>query len=500
MDTLEQDASEVLALIRSLKNTFVPVNRIPPEVFSLIPDYCDEDYADQALIALAHVCHGWRDVFTSRSSLWTQLNFTDVDKIQTYIQRSKSSPLYTRLEHIDDSTYLEEVFSPLIPHIRRLKSLSVRGNILPLFLTHLRCHALLLEELRIHNTGHNDTFLDDALHGGNLSSLRELDLRGFATRLPWRNLANLRVLKIGYCSEYVQVTRLLDLFESTPLLHTIDIEDQIPASSDASPARVVPLPCLNSLIATTDSPPSILLNHLSIPTGASLELWAPLDDESPLRDYLPETSPNLKNLSHITMINLRFDIVEKFALPSGPSGRLRLLDHQEDEEEAPYTMDYRTLLSLSPHILSTTERLTISEYRHSNSVRMVECPVFQTLSCTKNLRTFVLSECDNEHFIFSLDPEMNASGFVLCPRLQELALCVDPPCQNPDTKRLISMAKNRAARGVKLSSITIISLGFTSPEAVPELSEYVAHVDYRKGCGAPRWDYIPDESGSLLGM
>ena len=498
MDTLEQDASEVLALIRSFKNSFAPINRIPPEVFSLIPDYCDEDYADQALIALTHVCHGWRDVLTSRSSLWTQLDFADVDKIQTYIQRSKSSPLYIRLEHIDDSTYLEEVFSPVIPHVRRLKSLAVRANILPLFLAHLRCHAPLLEELRIHNTSFNATSLDDALHG-NLSSLRELNLIGFATRLPWRNLANLRVLKIDSYSEYVQITQLLNFFESTPLLHTIDLEDQIPGSSDASPARVVPLPCLNSLIVTSDFRPSILLNHLSIPTGASLELWTLLDNEFPLRDYLPETSPNLKNLSHITMINLRFNIVEKYVLLSGPSGSLRLFyDHNEEEDS--HTMDHRILLSLSSHILSTTERLTISEHRHSNSVGMEECPVFQTLFCMKNLRTLVLSECNNKCFIFPLDPKKNASGFVLCPRLQELALCVDPPRQNPDTKHLINMAKNRAARGVKLSSITIISLGFTPPEAVPELSEYVAHVDYRKGCGAPRWDYIPDESGSLLGM
>ena len=500
MDTLEQDALEVLALIRSSKNSSAPVNRIPLEVFSLIPDYCDKDYVDQTLIALTHVCRGWRDVFTSRSSLWTKVDFTDVDKIQTYIHRSKSSPLYVRLEHIDDSAYLEDAFSPVIPHIRRLKSLAVRGNILPFFLARLRCHAPLLEKLTLHNSGPDITFLGDALHGSDLSSLRKLNLRGFAMRLPLRNLANLRVLKIGYCSEYVQVTRLLDLFESAPLLHTIDIEDQIPASSDASPARVVPLPCLNSLIVTSDFPPSVLLNHLSIPTGTSLELWLPLDDEFPLRDYLPETSPNLKNLSHITMINLRFDLEEKFVQLSGPSGRLRLLDQLEDDEQVPNIVDHRILLSLSSYILSMTERLTISEYRHSNSVAMEECPVFQTLSCMENLRTLVLSECDNKHFIFSLDPEMNASGFVLCPCLQELTLCVDPPCQNPDTKHLLNMAKNRAARGTKLSSITIVCMGFAPPEAVPELSEYVVHVDYRKGRGAPRWDYIPSESGSLLGM
>lgn len=69
VDALEQDVVEVFRLVRSLRNSLVPVNRIPPEVLSLISDYHSEDEMDKDLVALTHVCRDWRDIFTCRSSL-----------------------------------------------------------------------------------------------------------------------------------------------------------------------------------------------------------------------------------------------------------------------------------------------------------------------------------------------------------------------------------------------------------------------------------------------
>ena len=46
VNTLESDVLKMLGLVRSLKNSFAPINRIPPEILSLIPDYYDEHDAD----------------------------------------------------------------------------------------------------------------------------------------------------------------------------------------------------------------------------------------------------------------------------------------------------------------------------------------------------------------------------------------------------------------------------------------------------------------------
>ncbi|KAF9781779.1 hypothetical protein BJ322DRAFT_244248 [Thelephora terrestris] len=111
-----QDTSEIHRLLLSLRNSFAPVNRIPPEVLSLIPDYCDKDDLDQDLIKLTHVCRGWRDTFTSRSSLWTKLYFTNIDKTRTYIRRSQSSPMQIYLIDDQNTGYLDDAVSLVIPH------------------------------------------------------------------------------------------------------------------------------------------------------------------------------------------------------------------------------------------------------------------------------------------------------------------------------------------------------------------------------------------------
>ena len=97
MNTIKSNTSEVLSLVRSLKNSFVPINRIPLKTRSLIPDHCIEGGVDQGLIALTHVSHGRRDVFTSRPSLWTTLDLRNAEKTRTHLQHSKSSLLGTVL-------------------------------------------------------------------------------------------------------------------------------------------------------------------------------------------------------------------------------------------------------------------------------------------------------------------------------------------------------------------------------------------------------------------
>ena len=46
VDALERDVSEVLKLARSMKDLFAPINRIPPEILSSLPDYYFKDEMD----------------------------------------------------------------------------------------------------------------------------------------------------------------------------------------------------------------------------------------------------------------------------------------------------------------------------------------------------------------------------------------------------------------------------------------------------------------------
>ena len=489
--------SEVHRLLLSLKNSFAPINRIPPEVLSLIPDYLGNDTLDRGLIKLTQVCRRWRNAFTSRSSLWAKLDFTNVDKTRTYIQRSQLSPLKLRLIKDQHTSYLDDAFSLVIPHIHRLESLTVQGDVLPVALGHFRCPAPLLKELYINLSRHPTTVLDSALFGGDLTSLRELTLRGNIANLPWKNLANLR--KFGFLAHPIapDVTQHLDFFESAPLLRTVALVNSLPRTSDAPPKRIVPLRHLNAFsIFTRGSPPSILLNHLHIPTGASLNLQFNFSgEESPLLDYLPEKYPNLRNLTHITAVNLRLHPREKYMRLSGSNGGLRLLACWGPQETDSYTMDCRILHSLGLSILSATQKLTISGYDHLEQNDPERCPVFQALSSTTNLRTLTLTECNNLPFVLALDPEENPSESILCPKLEELVLYIRT-LEQFHTDHLTSMACNRARRGARLSSVAIFSLG----ELVPGiellgLREHVGRVEHRVEDRPPRWDYVPGENG-----
>ena len=212
----------------------------------------------------------------------------------------------------------------------------------------------------------------------------------------------------------------------------------------------VSLPHLNTL-TIDEYPPSSILR---IPSGASLSLGFDFSGEkSPLLDYLPEASANLRNLARITVINLHFDSEEKFVQLSRPSGSLHVFARWVDWETDSYTIDRRILHSLGQPILSTTQRLTISKYRHPNRAEDEEPPVFQTLSSTNNLRTLILTKCENLPFILALNPEENPSKPMLCPNLEEFVLYVKLRDQL-HIECLISMVKNRASRGAKLLSIT----------------------------------------------
>ena len=480
---------EVLSLVRSVKNSFVPVNRIPPEILSLTPDYYDEDDVDQGLITLTHVCRSWRDAFISRSSLWTRLDFTNVDKTRAYIHRSKSFPLEIYLEKNQNNSYLDDAFFLVIPHIHRVKSLVIRAKDLSDTIKHFYHHVPLLEKLDIRLTHHHAPIFNTRIFKGDLSSLCKLSLGGVITCLPCNNLANLTTFKLkssppGLCS----ITRLLNFFKHSPLLHTIDLKDSIPMSSNAPPGQTVSLPYLRLLAISAQPPHSTLLNHLLIPAGASLVLGFTFGGgKSPLRNYLPENTANLKNLSHITTISLQFDTTQKYVQMSGPSGNLCVLAHWEDEIISPHTMDRRIMCSINQDIFSTTRRLAISKYKPPRPAQVEECPVFQTLTSMNNLHTLILARCYNLPFILALNPNKNSSRLVLCPDLETIILYIKSWDQF-HIKHLLSMANRRDSSGVKLSSITIVGLGELVPgKEVLKLREYVTRVDYRIDDIPPDW-------------
>jgi hypothetical protein len=494
VDALERDAFEALRLVRSNKNSLAPISRVPPEILSLIPDYFSKDNIDQDLVALTHVCHDWRDTFISRSSLWTELDFTTTDKTRTYIQRSQSSPLGL---YLSNNGVINDTFLLVIPHIHRLKSLTIDTYGLPSVLRHFRCHMPLLKKLDISISAPNDPVLDATLLNGDFSSLHELHLSGVFTDFPWKNLSNLRVVELKVFSRSYGTTQILDFLESAPLLHTVSLQYPMRDTSDAPPERIVALRNLKTFAIEADQPPSALLHHLHIPTGASLiSDFFSNGRGDPLPDYLEKISPNFNNLSAITAINLSFDEGRIFARFSGPSGSLRVLARWEFA--VTYKTECQILRSLGP-ILPTTERLAVFKFGGPRPAELGDLLSFQTLLFTNRLRILILTDPFLLPFTHALDPEQNLPNIVLCSNIEELVLYFQDRSLL-DVEHLIRMAKNRASRGAKLPSVTLVDMSSNGlKEEILELREHVTHVEYRVGDALPLWDDISSGSGRESG-
>jgi len=486
-----------------MRNNFAPINRIPPEVLSLIPDYCCSCGMDEMLITLTHVCHGWRELFISRSSLWASLDCTDVEQTRVYIERSKSSPLEIILEKSKDGAYCNDALLLAFPHINRLGSLTICGpsDILADLTKHFICPTPLLRKLKIDLDFDRDRApkFPGALFDGDISSLRRLSLSGLTTNLPWRNLVNLTTFKLSHFPGTVDppfTTRLLDFFEGAPLLRDITLRHSIPAPSDPPPERLVSLPYLKELTTTSQRAQSTLLNHLSIPSGAHLVITFTFSGEnSRILDNLPKNLNNIDNLSHITAINLIFDTKEKSLRLSGPSGGLYIYGIWGAGNISSPSLERRVLRSLDRFNLSQIQKLTITKYTPSPPNEIEESSTFRNLLLMNDLRTLTLIKCNNLSFIHALNPERNKSDTILCPDLQELVLYV----KKRDwfyLDELVEMASERDERYTKLSSVTIVSLDeMCSRKDVFKLRKFVSRVEYKLDVVSPEWNRIPgDES------
>ena len=471
----------MLRVVRSIKNTFTPINRIPPEVLSLIPDHCK---TDGDLIELTHVCRSWREIFISCAPLWTRLDCVDLDKTSVYVQRSRDSPLEISLALTTHNYECSRgAFLLTIPHIGRFKALTIRSGSSRHFLElveYLRSPAPLLERLELVVYGQRPVVIEGVLFDGNLPSLGWLHLLRVSTNLPWRSLSNLTTVNIRQVSDHEpSVTEFLDLFECAPLLREIKLVHSLPASSDAPAGRLVFLTHLRSLAIYAEPPHSILLNHLHIPTGAMVTLEFSSDDRSPPpQDYFPRSLDNLSNISYITSINLDFSPRGIKIQLGGPSGYLLMGGNWVGSARRPPTSVHQTLQALNKLPISSTETLTINQYRVPILTENKEPIVYRTLLLMNNLRTLTLTDCFNFAFFTALDPSQNISNTVVCPNLEELILCIQEQEDVIYTRRLLEMAKERASRGAKLSTIVIACpWEVISEDELSDLRSYVSHVE-----------------------
>ena len=468
-----------------------PVNRIPSEILTLIPDFWHKygDGRDRDLVALTHVCRAWREMFTSRSSLWADMDCKNYDRARVYLERSKSLPINLSL-HADNHLPSHHPFFEIIPHaIGRLRSLFIEGPLEDLrgITDHTPRPAPLLEKLLIcgdhHYKPHLRPVVAPALFGGDLSSLCSLGLRSVRTELPWRNMVNLTSFKLHYMSlGEVSIGQLLDFLESAPRLRKANIYEATPTSG-AQNGRLVSLPCLKRMEITGGGSASPLLDHLLIPVGARLEIEVELPSP-PIKDRPPRFLDNLRNLPNFTKIELDSGGSGPQMELSGPNGQIAII----------------AMIPRSSQVDKTCLILESLDHFDTSKVEQLETycgdspssdPPYRALLPMEHLRVLTLDHCASPHtFIHALHPAMSLSGTVVCPELEELVIVLGS--RTLDVRSVIGAAAARASRGAKLKSVKIVGQDKLARIDVLELKKHVLDVE----CG-PEVDETDGDGGGI---
>jgi len=386
----------------------------------------------------------------SHPLLWTRLGCANVDKTRVYINRSKSSPLEICLGTDGLGRFCKGAFLATVPHLGRLKTLSVfeRSSVLQVLVGHFSRPFPLLRVLKI-GLAHKPTLtLPSTFSNGDLSSLCELILERCLMPLSWRGLENLTTFHLSHIPEgEILLAHFLVFFESAPRLHHIRLHYSIPNSPNSPPERLLSLPHLKKLSILMDPLCFVLLNHLSIPSGASVVLQSHFSGaRSPILDHLPKPLDNFHNLSHITVMNLCFGPDQRAVKLNGPSGELYASGCWERECVSPYHGTNQLLWFLNRFDTSRCQLLRISQYSQKPhfSRRIVAWATYQFLLPMCNLQTFALTHCNNLPFILTLNPDKNPSGIVLCPTLGEIILWISRS-DELHIDELLNMVQGRAS-------------------------------------------------------
>ena len=453
----------MLRLIWYRRNRLAPINQVPPEVLILIPDFWNEDVRDRAVVALAHVCRAWREIFLPRTSLWTDFYHEDMDKTHISLDCSGSSPINTWLERYQGSPVQS------IPHaIARLKSVVIHGRPRKIqeVTTQLSHPAPLLESLRIEVDGvhfpEDGPVMATTLFNGDFSSLHDLYLQGVCTELPSRNMANLTSFTLAHTSHVESpVGPLLDFFEYAPRLCKIRLHFATPTTGTQA-RRLVPLGCLKRLDIVGGESPALLFDHLLIPVGAKLTTQGNQHHSA----YLPSSFEQIRDL-----IGFKVHLHVREFYPSirisGHTVEINIVPATPRATTAPNTC--RVLESLAQFDPPRTERLRLVG---GDLLLRDGCALYWVLFAMKGLRTITISRCKNVSKIFGWLDDID-----MCPKLEELVVDARADGEKLDTQRMIQMAAKRATMLVKLKSVRIVSRDKFVQTRALKLKEYIPHVE-----------------------
>ena len=290
---LDQDVSTASAAIREWRNTFVPINRVPLDILSLIPAHLA---SQKDRFRASFVCRHWRRTFLQRATLWSELYLSMGEAyVKTLLGRAKGSMLDIFAGHTKSLGYVVDLRS----HTKQIGYLDFSYHYWKNIQRFSEVNSgpfPLLHTLRI------DAVSEFDLNGPDVMTPPSLPLFSTAVNLkdfllysegsPFINhfvFPKLTTFQLSAVPEEEEfhASQLLDFLEASPMLRTVHMKVIGDILLQGIPReRVVVLPDVEtfSLVVSEGGPGYEVATHISCPSVRNMTLI----HDKVAHDALPE--------------------------------------------------------------------------------------------------------------------------------------------------------------------------------------------------------------------
>jgi hypothetical protein len=456
-----RDLFQTLRVIRTIKNTHAPINKLPPEVLSRVFQHRD---CGQDLVAATHVCRYWRSTLISDPSLWTSLKFRstrDVNRTLTYLERSKPATIDIgiNLEDLQDLRVLQN----FAPHISRTRSFIIDGfsDVFAASSLLLCKPAPSLEHLSMQGYNNSAHALDNFL-GQQAPSLRSATFIGICPLLgspfPLPNLTELTLRLLGGMGP-IRLSSVFRLCSSCPQLQKARIGVYCRILQNVALDQVLLLDSLVELEYTCNSV-GRFLPFLKLPRLKRLRVFLEAGEVDKLADLLPHNGYTL--LSGVTSMSHFYDRSSQAVELSG------------NGVSTSFTFENGTGATsagwFSNHIYIPYEQ--IENLKFGGIYLSADFPfhLFKTLT---TFRVYPWGEAIGAEVLGLLHPRPGAG--IPCPSLRQIAY-IFPQLGASCMRRLINLAREREQVGCQLELVCLLPTPQPFPELEEELGEHVGEL------------------------
>ncbi|KAK7051583.1 hypothetical protein VNI00_004562 [Paramarasmius palmivorus] len=269
-----------LQRLRAQRNLKIPMARLPVDVMIHIFRFCvPHGRSKTRWLAFTHVCRSWRIIALNQASLWTSIDFSNINLARVMLERSKNAALDISIPRIlyGQAERWQDVLDDIQHQVHRVRHLHVnmcRVDLMRAFVHGFQRAAPSLRSLEIWDYANLD--LQSGFLGGEAPLLT--DLRLYFTYISWDSplLRNLTHLELGgdSCSNLPTGNQFLDALRRMPMLSVLKLTQILPRIIEGTAA--VSLPNLQelALLAETDDIEgcAAVLGHLLFPEATVIRV------------------------------------------------------------------------------------------------------------------------------------------------------------------------------------------------------------------------------------